>query len=140
MHVTPIPSSRPSEPPKGNSSVSKSTPVEEKSYKRPPDQAELEERGVYQPSKRRGPYGGWTTVAVVERNEEAEGGGGNGEQLEEEQEDTVDKVEEVQFEEKKISGGLAEVGESEVKEFKGFSFKKRTNRGRPKIRQRTSDM
>ena len=107
--------------------------------KRPIDQAEVEKRDTYQPPKRRGhPYGEWNTVAVVEKEEEpvenrvADGG--------EKEEEEVDD-EEIQFEEKTISKGLAEEENRELKgEFKGFSFKKRTNKEKIQIRQRTSDV
>lgn len=123
--------------------VSESTSKDEQSLKRPADETELEARIVH-PPKRRGPYGAWTTVAVIERNVKEED--------QEVQESNTNKAEEdgntpsshgeggIQFEEKRLSGGL-ETEDNEVKgEFKGFSFKKRTNKGRPKIRQRIGDV
>ena len=110
--------------------------------KRSSEEAGLEKTDTHRPPKRTGPYGGWTTVAVIEREPEEENKVGEAGETEEEVEDTEQK-EQFQFEEKKISGGLAaeeEEGSGELKgEFRGFSFKKRLNKGRPQIRQRTSD-
>lgn len=121
-------------------STAGSATTDEKSFKRPLDQAEVEDSDVHQPPKRRGTYGAWTTVAVVEKDSE--------EEEEEEKQDANDKEdntdsatrgeEEVQFEEKKISGLLEE---DEMRgEFKGFAFKKRTNKGKAQIRQRIGDV
>ena len=87
---------------------------------------------MHQPPKRRGPYGDWSTVAEVVKEEVEE----EPEPVKEEKEveSATNDDEEIQFEEKKISGEL-----TEDRDFKGFSFKKRTNRGKPQIRQRTSD-
>ncbi len=101
----------------------------------------MEKGDGYQPPKRTGAYGGWTTVVVIEKDPEVEEEVHNDGEAEEE--DTEEGKEEFQFEEK-ISGGLAreeeEEGSGELKgDFKVFSFKKRLNKGRPQIRQRTSD-
>lgn len=105
------------------------------SLKRPSEKAEVEERDTHQPPKRKGPYGSWTTVAVVERDVEEKVG--TGESEEQDTEDAPPQEEEIQFEEKTISGELSE----ELRgEFKGFAFKKRTNKERPQIRQRIGDV
>lgn len=89
---------------------------------------------MHQLPKRRGPYGNWSTVAEVVKEEvEEEPEPVKGEK-DGESESATTNDEEIQFEEKKISGELTEDGD-----FKGFSFKRRTNRGKPQIRQRTSD-
>lgn len=105
--------------------------------KRLPEKAELEERSDHQPAKRRGrPYGEWSTVAEIEKDDdELEDQGGDIEGTKEEE-----TTEEVHFEEKRISEGLT--AETDLKgpgDFKGFAFKKRTGKGRPQVRQRTSD-
>lgn len=109
------------------------------SLKRPLDKAEVEEQSAHQPSKRRNPYGEWSTVAVVESDEEGEGD--QGRDTENTKEDKEDRTSgEIQFEEKQISGGLSSEETKELGgDFKGFAFKKRTSKGRPQIRQRTSD-
>lgn len=142
----PPPSRAPITSSAGATTMSDSLGTAEHSLKRPPpDQAELGEGGTVQhPARRKGPYGEWNTIAVIEKDEdddtlddqgskkegqeqEVEGGGADGG---------------IQFEEKKISGDLADVDDEEVKEgFKGFAFKKRTTtKERPQTRQRTSDV
>ena len=118
------------------------TPINHDSLKRMAQVAELEERDIIQPPKRRGPYGGWTTVAIKEREEEEKEESAEGEGTEEEKDRDVTDGGKVQFEEKTLSVRLGEDEESnEMKgEFKGFSFKKRTNKPRPQTRQRTSDI
>lgn len=88
---------------------------------------------MHQPPKRRGPYGDWSTVAEVVKEEVVEESGPV--KGEKDEEAAANGDEEIQFEEKKISSGEL----TEDTDFKGFSFKKRTNRGKPQIRQRTSD-
>lgn len=108
--------------------------------KRSSEEAGLDEKASHHPPKRAGPYGGWTTVAVIEREpeEEEEEGDEDGE-AEQEVQDSEEK-EQFQFQEK-VSRGLAQEEESGERkgEFKGFAFKKRQSKGRPQIRQRTSD-
>ena len=114
----------------------------ENSLKRPSDKAEVENRNTHQHAKRRNPYGEWSTVAVIEREEETEEVKGEGETVSDDASKGGKEDEtggEIQFEEKKISGGLS-VGDKDLKgDFKGFAFKKRASKGRPQIRQRTSD-
>lgn len=129
--------------------ASGSTGTTDNSLKRLPDSAELEERSAHQPAKRRGPYGDWSTVSVIERGDdqttdEVKDEGGETEETKEGTEEGIDGGE-IQFEEKKILGGLAEdegLDAGLKGDFKGFSFKKRTakGKGRPQIRQRTSDI
>lgn len=111
--------------------------------KRPLDKAEVEEQSACQPSKRRNPYGEWSTVSVIERDEEAEGEEGEENQrgdTEDTEEGKEDRTSgEIQFEEKQISGGLSAETKELKGDFKGFAFKKRTSKERPQIRQRTSD-
>ena len=117
--------------------TSSSDTMDERSLKRTADQAEVEERDVVQPPKRSGPYGGWTTVAVIERDVEQETPTAATEKEGGDEQTSQEEEQEVQFEEKKISGDL---GEEFKGEFKGFSFKKRTNKDRPQIRQRIGDV
>lgn len=111
-----------------------------KELKRPAQQAGLEGAQNHQLLKRKAPYGGaWTTVAIIERQEEPEEGDEKGGREEKERRDDGDKI---QFEEKTMPGGLGreEDGTELKSNLKGFSFKKRTNRERQKMRQRTSDI
>lgn len=130
----------PPPPPPASTSAKTTTTTTDNSLKRPSDKAAVESRSTHQPAKRRNPYGEWSTVAVIEREEETE-------EVEEEGETVSDNVSKegksdetgrgIQFEEKKILGGLSD---GDLKgDFKGFTFKKRANKGRPQIRQRTSD-
>jgi hypothetical protein len=112
--------------------------------KRPLDKAEVEERSAHQYPKRRNPYGEWSTVSVREEEievpqekEDKEEKEGEGDQGAGDHETDGD----IQFEEKKLSEGLSvESNDRQLKgDFKGFVFKKRTSKGRPQTRQRTSD-
>lgn len=98
--------------------------------------------------KRRDPYGAWTVVSVREINQDATTHQPVAEDKQEEKEgENLNNEEEVQFKEKTLSGQLGDDDEEdgnskgELKgDFKRFSFKKRTNKGRPQTRQRTSDV
>lgn len=110
-------------------------PTNQESLKRPAEQAGVDDALIHQHPKRRAPYGGaWTTVAVIEREEDQE----DQEEDKEEEESKQDGADKMRFEEKKLPGGL--VQEESEYSFKRFSFKKRTNKERPKIRERTSDI
>ena len=73
-------------------------------------------------------------MALFEREEQEE----VDERVEEVKDGKLDAEDSVKFEEKTLSGGLG-LEEDGATEFKGFSFKKRANRGRPQIRQRIGD-
>ena len=115
--------------------------------KRSIDQTELESRETHQPSKRRaGPYGAWSTVAVIERTEEElqkESKDGGGEEECDSSDGDEEREDKLNFEEKTVSSlGRSEGGPSVMAAggFKGFGFKKRAG-NRPQIRQlKTNDL
>ena len=119
--------------PTASESTSSETP------KRTAEQAGLVEDEKVHHQPKRVPYGGaWTTVTVYEK-EETEPQGTGDRQEDEGQEQQQSKKQEIQFEEKKLTGGLMGDEGKLGGDFKGFTFKKRTNKGTTKLRGRTSD-
>ena len=125
----------PSSPPT-SSAVSSTTDGQTDNLKRSAEQADVEEPEVC-PKRRGRAYGGtWTTVAEYDRHEPNETGT---HEEEEEEEDLPTKKQEIHFEEKTLTGSLEPDEDGKVgASFKGFSFKKRNNKGMNKIRERTS--
>lgn len=127
------PSSTTAEP----SSTTDSSSTE--NVKRTAEKAGMQEPSEHtQPKRKARAYGSaWTTVTVYDQDkaEPHENSDKQGDDSEEES-----TKEEIQFEEKTLSGGILQSDHGKLGgDFKGFSFKKRTNKRVAKIRGRTND-